>query len=87
MKVLFLSVPTGQGHHQTAKAVLEYFEGNEDVECRFLDVVDNTSTFLADSLQKGYLLSTTVTAPPPAVVSTVFSPTSSCVRSISSCIF
>lgn len=61
MKVLFLSVPTGQGHHQTAKAVLEYFEGNEDVECRFLDVVDNTSTFLADSLQKGYLLSTTVT--------------------------
>ncbi|MGN1058885.1 MAG: galactosyldiacylglycerol synthase, partial [Clostridia bacterium] len=60
MKVLFLSVPTGQGHHQTAKAVLEYFKDNETVECRFLDVVDNTSPILADSLQKGYLLSTKV---------------------------
>ncbi|MBE7047821.1 MAG: glycosyltransferase [Ruminococcaceae bacterium] len=61
MKVLFLSVPTGQGHHQTAKAVLEYFKENENVECRFLDLVDNTSPFLAESLQKGYLLSTKVT--------------------------
>ncbi len=61
MKVLFLSVPTGQGHHQTAKAVLEYFKGNEEVECRFLDVMDNISPVLADSLQKGYLLSTKIT--------------------------
>lgn len=58
MKVLFLSVPTGQGHHQTAKAVLEYFKENENVECRFLDVVDDVSPVLADSLQQGYLLST-----------------------------
>ena len=61
MKVLFLSVPTGHGHHQTAKAVLENFQGNEDVECRFLDVLDNTSPVLADSMQQGYLLSTKVT--------------------------
>ena len=61
MKVLFLSVPTGHGHHQTAKAVLEYFQGNENVECRFLDVLDNTSPVLADSMQQGYLLSTKVT--------------------------
>jgi len=61
MKVLFLSVPTGQGHHQTAKAVLEYFKSNEDVECRFLDVVDDVSPMLADSLQQGYLLSTKMT--------------------------
>lgn len=61
MKVLFLSVPTGQGHHQTAKAVVEYFKGNEDVECRFLDVVDDISPMLADSLQQGYLLSTKMT--------------------------
>ncbi|MBE7021981.1 MAG: glycosyltransferase [Ruminococcaceae bacterium] len=60
MKILFLSVPTGQGHHQAAKAVLEYFQQDDSVECRFLDVVDNTSSFLADSLQKGYLISTTV---------------------------
>ncbi len=61
MKVLFLSVPTGQGHHQTAKAVLEYFKGNEDVECRFLDIMDYISPVLAESLQKGYLLSTKMT--------------------------
>ncbi|MBQ9914624.1 MAG: glycosyltransferase [Clostridia bacterium] len=61
MKILFLSVPTGQGHHQAAKAVLEYFQGNENVECRFLDVFDNISPILADSIQRGYLLSTKVT--------------------------
>ncbi|MBR7164239.1 MAG: glycosyltransferase [Clostridia bacterium] len=61
MKVLFLSVPTGQGHHQTAKAVVEYFKSNEEVECRFLDVMDNVSPILADSLQQGYLLSTKMT--------------------------
>lgn len=60
MKVLFLSVPTGQGHHQTAKAVLEYFKNDDSVECEFLDVVDNTSPFLAEHLQKGYLFSTTM---------------------------
>ncbi len=61
MKVLFLSVPTGQGHHQTAKAVLEFFKENEEVECRFLDVMDNISPVLAESLQRGYLLSTKMT--------------------------
>ncbi len=61
MKVLFLSVPTGQGHHQAAKAVLDAFRGNEDVECRFLDVFDHVSPMLAESLQTGYLLSTKVT--------------------------
>ena len=60
MKVLFLSVPTGQGHHQTAKAVLEYFKNDDSVTCEFLDVVDNTSPFLAEHLQKGYLFSTTM---------------------------
>ncbi len=60
MKVLFLSVPTGQGHHQTAKAVLEHFKSYEDVECRFLDIMDHVSPILAESLQKGYLLSTKV---------------------------
>ncbi len=69
MKILFLSVPTGQGHHQTAKAVVEHFQGNEEVECRFLDVVDNISPVLADSLQKGYLLSTKMT---PRVYGTLY---------------
>lgn len=69
MKVLFLSVPTGQGHHQTAKAVVEYFKDNEEVECRFLDIVDNLSPQLADSLQKGYLLATKVT---PKMYGTIY---------------
>ncbi len=58
MKVLFLSVPTGHGHHQAASAVLEFFKDQENVECRFLDVFDNASPVLADSLSKGYLFST-----------------------------
>lgn len=61
MKILFLSMPTGQGHHQAAKAVLEYFKNNESVECRFLDVMDNISPVLSESMQRGYLLSTKVT--------------------------
>ena len=61
MKILFLSVPTGYGHHQAAKAVLECLQGNEDIECRFLDVFDHISPVLADSLQRGYLFSTKVT--------------------------
>lgn len=69
MKVLFLSVPTGQGHHQTAKAVVEFFKDYENVECRFLDVADNASPILAESLQKGYLLSTKVT---PKMYGTIY---------------
>lgn len=66
---MFLSVPTGQGHHQTAKAVQEYFKDNEAVECRFLDIIDYVSPVLADSLQRGYLLSTKVT---PKVYGTMY---------------
>lgn len=69
MKVLFLSVPTGQGHHQAAKAVLEFFKDYQDVECRFLDIIDYTSSLLAESIQRGYLLSTKVT---PKMYGTIY---------------
>lgn len=61
MKALILSVPTGQGHHQAAKAVYEYFSEETDVECKIIDVFENVNPRLAESVDKGYLLSTKVT--------------------------
>lgn len=60
MKVLFLSVPTGGGHHQTAKAMSDYFAGNDNVECKILDVAQNVNTIVKELISKGYILSTTV---------------------------
>lgn len=61
MRILFLSVPTGQGHHQTCKALEEYCSNIKGVECLTLDVVDNVRPLLADSLSNAYLLSTKMT--------------------------
>lgn len=61
MRILFLSVPTGQGHHQTCKALEDYYADKEGIECRTLDVVDNVSPLLADSLSNAYLISTIAT--------------------------
>ena len=61
MKILFLSVPTGGGHHQAAKAMESYFAGRNDVECRMLDIAENVNSTLADAVSKGYILSTTIT--------------------------
>ncbi len=59
MKILFLSVPTGGGHHQAAKAIREYFSEYSDVECRVLDVAENVNNIVKDMISKGYILSTT----------------------------
>lgn len=58
MKLLFLSVPTGHGHHQVAAALESYFKNQDGVECKTLDVFENVNHFLGDSLQRSYLLST-----------------------------
>jgi processive 1,2-diacylglycerol beta-glucosyltransferase len=58
MKILFLSVPTGHGHHQTSTAMVSYFSSRGDVECRMLDVFENISPATAEALHKGYLFST-----------------------------
>ncbi len=60
MKVLFLSVPTGGGHHQAAKAICEYFSEYNDIECRVLDVAENVNNIVKDMISKGYILSTTI---------------------------
>lgn len=61
MKVLVLSVPTGQGHHQAAKAICEYFDEYGSVQCEIIDVFENVNTALSESVEKGYLISTMVT--------------------------
>lgn len=61
MKILFLSVPTGGGHHQAARAMEDYFANHENVECRILDIAENVNSILADALSKGYILTTTIT--------------------------
>ncbi len=57
MKVLILTVSTGQGHTQTALAISEYFE-RRGAECRVLDAYKDTNQLISDSLEKGYLVST-----------------------------
>lgn len=61
MKILFLSVPTGGGHHQAAKAMKSYFAERNDVECRMLDIAENVNSIVAEAVSKGYILSTTIT--------------------------
>ena len=59
MKVLVMSVSTGQGHHQAAKATVAALEAR-GAECAVLDVYEYISPVYSDSLSKGYLLSTKV---------------------------
>lgn len=60
MKVLFLSVPAGGGHHQTAKAMTDYFAEYENVETKILDVAENVNIVLKELISKGYILSTMI---------------------------
>ena len=61
MKILFLSVPTGGGHHQAARALETYFAGRDDVECRVLDIAENVNSAVAEAISKGYILTTSIT--------------------------
>ena len=57
MKALILTVSTGQGHIQTGKAIAECFE-KRGAECIVLDAYKYISSYLSDSLEKGYLFTT-----------------------------
>lgn len=59
MKVLMMSVSTGQGHHQAAKAAVAALE-SKGVICDTLDVYEYISPVYSDSLSKGYLISTKI---------------------------
>jgi processive 1,2-diacylglycerol beta-glucosyltransferase len=63
MRVLFLSVTAGHGHHQAAKAVMNYLE-EQNVACTMLDTFEYINPILSESIARGYLISTQFT---PAV--------------------
>ncbi len=56
MKVLLLSISTGEGHNSTAKAIREEML-RQGVECEILDVYKYINKLLSDTVEKGYLLS------------------------------
>lgn len=58
-KVLILSVPTGGGHHQAAKAMETFLKAKGDVDCRLLDIAENVNGALAETVSKGYIITTT----------------------------
>ncbi len=60
MKVLILSMSTGQGHHATGQAIQEYFQ-NQGVECRMIDAYGYIRPMLQDAVSKAYMLSTKFT--------------------------
>ncbi len=55
MKVLILSITTGEGHNSTAKALKKQFE-EKGHECEILDTYLNINKGLYDVVAKGYLL-------------------------------
>jgi len=56
MKVLILSISTGQGHHATGRAVENEFE-KRGVDCETLDAYEYIEPILSHLVSKGYLLS------------------------------
>lgn len=56
MKVLILSISTGQGHHATGQAIQSAFEKN-GIECEILDAYEYIEPLLSYLVSKGYLLS------------------------------
>lgn len=56
MKVLILSISTGQGHHATGQALESAFEQN-GIECEILDAYEYIEPILSYLVSKGYLLS------------------------------
>ena len=55
MKVLILSVTTGEGHNTTAKAIKKQFE-EKGHQCEILDIYLNINKGLYDLVANGYLL-------------------------------
>lgn len=60
MKVLFLSITAGQGHHATARALMEMLE-SMGAECRMLDTYAYVNPVLYSTVKRGYLFTTAVT--------------------------
>jgi len=57
LKILILSITAGQGHHQTGKAIGEYFEKRGHTAIQ-LDCYEYLSPLLKETVSSGYLVST-----------------------------
>ncbi|MBR5155848.1 MAG: glycosyltransferase [Clostridia bacterium] len=57
MKVLILTITTGQGHNQAAKTISEYLEKNEGVKATTLDAFEYINQGLKEIVSRGYLMS------------------------------
>lgn len=57
MKVLILSISTGQGHHATGQAIENQFR-EMGIQCDTLDAYEYIKPLLSELVSKGYLLST-----------------------------
>ena len=68
MKVLILTLSTGQGHIQTSKAISEELT-SRGAKCAILDLFKYVSPVLSDSVEKGYLLSSRYT---PKLYGTIY---------------
>lgn len=56
MKVLILSISTGQGHHATGQAIQNIFT-DMGIECETLDAYEYIEPLLSEFVSKGYLFS------------------------------
>lgn len=56
MKVLLLTVTTGQGHNQAARSLCDYLEG-AGIKNRYLDVFEYINPVLKEALSYGYIIS------------------------------
>lgn len=57
MRVLILSISTGEGHHATGHAIQNYLHGM-GVECTTLDAYEYIEPLLKNLVSRGYLIST-----------------------------
>ncbi|WP_027400426.1 MGDG synthase family glycosyltransferase [Anaerovorax odorimutans] len=57
MKVLILSISTGQGHHATGQAIQNTFR-EMGIQCETLDAYEYIKPLLSELVSKGYLIST-----------------------------
>lgn len=57
MRVLVLSVSTGQGHHSTGKAIVAYIE-SKGHKAKMVDVYEYINPALSEGISKSYLAST-----------------------------
>lgn len=56
MRVLVLTVSTGQGHHSTGQAIVDYIERSGH-EAKLMDAYEYIAPILSTGMEKGYLLS------------------------------